>query len=283
MTTSPSTPDPKQLAAFDRDGLLILSGALSPEVRDRAAEAAVRLLATDRTVGRDRSVDGKDGFRGVVALDDAFLPLVANPAVLPTLVGLLSPNIHLMSSNLIAMPSLPDEQRTIRVPSRHGWHRDMSSTVADLGVEHTPRLAIKVAYFLTDPGPDAGFTMFVPSSHTRTGPVAVPQGDIDPPGAITPDIGPYDVVLFENRTWHAGGLNRSGHDRLAVMMQYGYRWLNAVDDPVPGFLDRPDLDAVERQLLGARDRNPDSSVAREGSGAHPLADWRQHLSTAPAR
>ncbi|MER6445423.1 phytanoyl-CoA dioxygenase family protein [Streptomyces venezuelae] len=232
--TTPHAPDPELLAAFDRDGLLVLRDALAPEARDRAAAAAVRLLATNRTEGRDRSVDGKDGFRGAVALDDAFLPLLANPAVLPTLVALLSPNIHLLSSNLIAMPALTDEQRTIRVPARHGWHRDMSSTVADLGVAHTPRLAIKVAYFLTDPGPDAGLTMFVPGSHIRTGPVTVPEGDIDPPGAITPDIGPRDVVLFENRTWHAGGLNRSGHTRLAVMMQYGYRWLNAVDDPSPG-------------------------------------------------
>ncbi|MFK0142648.1 phytanoyl-CoA dioxygenase family protein [Streptomyces murinus] len=282
MTTA-LAPHPEQLSAFDRDGLIVLRGALAPKVRDRAAKAAARLLATDRTAGRDRSADGKDGFRGVVALDDAFLPLLANPAVLPTLVGLLGPNIQLLSSNLISMPSLPDEQRTIRVPSRHGWHRDMSSTAADLGTEHTPRLAIKAAYFLTDPGPDAGLTMFVPASHTRTGPVTVPRGDIDPPGAITPDIGPHDVVLFENRTWHAGGLNRSGRTRLAVMMQYGYRWLNQVDDPAPHFLDRPDLDDVARQLLGARDRHRDGSVAREGSGAHPLADWWKHLSTTSAR
>ncbi|WP_018546167.1 phytanoyl-CoA dioxygenase family protein [Streptomyces sp. LaPpAH-108] len=283
MTTTPAVPDPAQLAAFDRDGFLILRDALTPDDRDHAADAAAHLLNGDRMVCRDRSDDGKDGFRGVVALDDAFLPLVTNPGVLPTVVALLSPNIHLMSSNLIAMPSLPDEERTIRVPARHGWHRDMSSTLADLGIEGTPRLAIKVAYFLTDPGRDAGFTMFVPGSHTRTGPVTVPPGDIDPPGALTPDIGRYDVVLFENRTWHAGGLNRSGHTRLAVMMQYGYRWLNAVDDPSPALLDREDLGAVERQLLGARDRNPDGSVAREGSGGHPLTDWWQHLNTTPAR
>ncbi|MFB7999724.1 phytanoyl-CoA dioxygenase family protein [Streptomyces sp. NPDC056002] len=283
MMTIPLTPDAEQLAAFDRDGLLILRDALAPEVRDRAAEAAVRLLGTDRTAGRDRSVDGKDGFRGAVTLDDAFLPLLANPAVLPTLVALLSPNIHLLSSNLIAMPSLPDEARTIRVPARHGWHRDMSSTVADLGIKHTPRMAIKVAYFLTDPDAEAGLTMFVPGSHTRTGPVSVPQGDIDPPGALTPDIGPHDVVLFENRTWHAGGLNRSGRARLAVMMQYGYRWLNQVDDPAPHLLDRPDLGDVERQLLGTRDRHRDGSVAREGSGARPLADWWEHLTAPVAR
>lgn len=275
--TTPLTPTPEQLAAFDRNGLLTMRGALSPEVRDRATKAAVRLLATDRATGRDRSADGKDGFRGVVALDDAFLPLVANPSVLPTLVALLNPNIHLLSNNLISIPSIPDGQRTIRVPTRHGWHRDMSSTVADLGTKHTPRLAIKVAYFLTDPGPDAGFTMFVPGSHTRTGPVTVPRGNTDPPGAITPDLGPCDVALFENRTRHAGGLTRSGRTRLAVMMQYGYRWLNQVDDPSPALLDRPDLDNLERQLLGARDRHPD------GSGSRPLTDWWQHLTATPAR
>ncbi|WP_326756382.1 hypothetical protein OH738_03410 [Streptomyces hirsutus] len=48
-------------------------------------------------------------------------------------------------------------------------------------------------------------------------------------------------------------------------------------------LDRPDLGAVERQLLGTRDRRPDGSVAREGSGACPLTDWWQHLTGAPAR
>lgn len=79
----------------------------------------MRLLESDRTVGRDRSVDGKDGFRGVVAMDDAFLPLVTNPKVLPTLVALLSANLHLMSSNLISMPSIPPgDRRTIRVAER---------------------------------------------------------------------------------------------------------------------------------------------------------------------
>ncbi|MFV2217122.1 phytanoyl-CoA dioxygenase family protein, partial [Actinomadura sp. LOL_016] len=37
-----------------------------------------------------------------------------------------------------------------------------------------PRLAIKAAYFLSDLTPDAGVTMVVPGSHTRTGPVTVP-------------------------------------------------------------------------------------------------------------
>jgi len=32
-----------------------------------------------------------------------------------------------------------------------------------------------------------------------------------------------DAVLFENRTWHASGINLSGRPRIALMLQYGYR------------------------------------------------------------
>ncbi|MEV6674343.1 phytanoyl-CoA dioxygenase family protein [Streptomyces sp. NPDC051162] len=279
-----SPPDPKVLNVFEREGFVVLRDVITHEWREQAAAAARRLLASDRALGRDRSVDGKDGFRGIVAMDDTFLPLVTSPKVLPTLVALLSANLHLMSSNLIYMPSLPPGgTRTIRIPERHGWHRDMSSTNRDLGIEVVPRLSIKAAYFLSDLTPDAGVTMILPGSHTDTGPVTVPAGAIDPPGAITPDIGPCDALLFENRTWHAGGLNTSGHPRLAVMMQYGYRWLAPVDDPAPHLLDREDLTDVEGQLLGRWDRHPDGSVAHEGAGAAPLRTWWQHLSPDSAR
>ncbi|MFV2180074.1 phytanoyl-CoA dioxygenase, partial [Actinomadura sp. LOL_011] len=95
--------------------------------------------------------------------------------------------------------------------------------------------------------------------------------------AITPDLGPCDALLFENRTWHAGGLNTSGRPRLAVMMQYGYRWLAPIDDPAPHLLERPDLTDIQRQLLGRPDRNPDGSIAHESAGAEPLRSWWQHL------
>ncbi|MEO3756071.1 phytanoyl-CoA dioxygenase family protein [Streptomyces sp. B6B3] len=279
-----SAPDPNMLAAFDRDGYVILRDALIPSWREMAADAARRLLESGRTAGRDRSADGKDGFRGIVAMNDTFLPLVANPRVLPTVVALLSPDLRLMSSNLIHLPSIPTGgTRTIRVPFRHGWHRDMSAATRDLGPDRIPRLAIKAAYFLTDSAADAGITMIVPGSHTRTGPVTVPDGAIDPLDAITPDVGPCDAMLFENRTWHAGGLNTSGHPRLAIMMQYGYRWLAPVDDPAPELLRRDELTDVERQLLGAPDRNPDGSVAHEGAGAEPLGEWWQRLTPDPAR
>lgn len=262
----PAAPEPALIDAFDRDGYAIIRDAYPADLRADLLAAARRLLASDITRGRDRGGDGKDGFRGCIALDDAFVALLANPATLPALITLLSPNIHLLSAHLIALPS--GTPRTIRIPTRPGWHRDMYGVTDDLGWAHTPRMAIKVAHYLTDITADCGLTMFLPGSHLLCQPPAITLGAIDPPEAVTPDLGPCDVVLFENRTWHAGGINTSGQPRIAVMMQYGYRWLQPVDDPAPHLLQRTDLHPATRQLLGAPDRNPDGSLAK-GAGAAP--------------
>ncbi|WP_255306182.1 phytanoyl-CoA dioxygenase family protein [Streptomyces sp. Wb2n-11] len=140
--------------AFERDGYTVIRDAITPDLRDQLLTAAEKLLASDTTQGRDRGGDGKDGFRGCLNLDRAFLPLLANPAVLPTVVQLLSPNIHLLSAHLIALPS--GQPRTIRIPKRHGWHRDMYGVTADLGFCQTPRMAIKAAHYLTPVTPTAG-------------------------------------------------------------------------------------------------------------------------------
>jgi ectoine hydroxylase-related dioxygenase (phytanoyl-CoA dioxygenase family) len=269
-------PSPAVVADFERDGFAVLRAAIDDDLRLTLLAAAHRLLASSRTWGRDRGADGKDGFRGVVGIDPAFRPLVANPSVLPTVVALLSPNIHLLSSHLIVLASIPENgPRTIRVPQRPGWHRDMYGVSADLGHAATPRMAIKCAYYLSSVGPDTGTTMFLPGSNHSTAEVAVPPGAIDPPGAVTPALGQCDAVLFENRTWHAGGRNTSATPRVALMLQYGYRWLAPVDDPLPEDSPAPATD-VERQLLGVPDRAPDGSLAK-GVGAAALRrrwpDW----------
>lgn len=273
MTATLQPPQPpvrKVLDAFDRDGYAIIRDAITPALRDHLLAAAERLLASDITRGRDRGGDGKDGFRGCLTLDRAFLPALTNPRTLPTVVHLLSPNLHLLSAHLISLPSGPP--RTIRIPQRPGWHRDMYGVTADLGFAHTPRMAIKVAHYLTPITDDCGLTMFLPGSHHLTQEPAIPEGTIDPVRAVTPDLNEGDAVLFENRTWHAGGINLSGRPRIALMLQYGYRWLHPVDDPATDLLADPALSPIEQQLLGMPDRNEDGSLAK-GAGAAPLSNW----------
>jgi len=270
-----TSPDLSALTAdFDRLGYVTIPEVISPELRSRLRSVAETLLRSTITRGRDRGADGKDGFRGVLALNpDTFLPVIASPRVLPVVAELFGPNIHILSTHLIALPSIaPGQPRSIRTPQRPGWHRDMFGVTADLGQVNTPRMAIKCAYYLTEVTPNCGLTMFLPGSHLLTAPPQIPPGQIDPPGAITPDLNGTDVVLFENRTWHAGGCNTSGCPRIALMIQYGYRWLVPVDDPAPELLERSDLTDVQRQLLGAADRNPDGSVAK-GLGARAIREW----------
>jgi predicted kinase len=130
--------------------------------------------------------------------------------------------------------------------------------------------------------PDCGLTMFLPGSHRLTDEPVVPAGAIDPLGAVTPDITGTDAVLFENRTWHTGGINLSGRPRIALMLQYGYRWLRPVDDPATELRADPALTSIEQQLLGLPDRHPDGSLA-EGSGAAPMRSWWQSGPSVAAR
>lgn len=274
-------PNPRLIEEFDERGFVIIRAAIDPGQRLAVRRACEVILASDETRGRDRGADGKDGFRGCVNLDTAFLPLVANPRVLPMLAALLSSNIHLLSTQLISLPSLPPgSRRTIRTPDRPGWHRDMYAVAHDLGHHNVPRMAIKCAYYLTDLAPACGITMFLPGSHLLPDRPAIPDGAADPPSAVTPDVGPCDAVVFENRTWHAGGINMSGKPRLAVMTQYGYRWLARVDDPPAELLARSGLSPIERQMLGAPDRAADGSFAK-GAGAAPLREALASLTSAP--
>jgi hypothetical protein len=257
---------------FDVEGYAVLRAVFDPTLRVKLRKAAEGLLASDIRTGRDQGADGKDGFRGCIGLEPQFLQLATLPSVLRPMVALLSPNIHLLSSHLVALPSPPEHTRSIRVPGRHGWHRDMYGVSADLGYAATPRLAIKCAFYLTPPLQATGLTMILPGSHQLLEPPVIPDGSIDPPGAITPDVGEHDALLFENRTWHAGGVNRSGAPRLALILQYGYRWLASVDDQssIPA-----DASPIMRQLLGAPDRAPDGSLAK-GAGAEPLRALARH-------
>jgi len=255
------------VAGVDEAGYAVIRNVLEPEFRRDLRDRAQWLLASDITRGRDRGADGKDGFRGCITLDRAFMVPAADPLVLKTMLRLLGPNIQLLSSHLIAMPSPPKEHRSIRVPERPGWHRDMYGVSRDLGLAATPRPAVKCAYYLTEPSVRTGLTMVLPGSHRLQVRPAIAAGAIDPVGAITPDVGRHDALLFENRTWHAGGLNVSGEPRIALIYQYGYRWLAQVDDPVDIW---PEATAVERQLLGAPDRDDDGALAK-GAGASALA------------
>jgi ectoine hydroxylase-related dioxygenase (phytanoyl-CoA dioxygenase family) len=261
-----------QRARFEADGLLVIENAIPRETIDRVREATDRIVAEagprGRWIGKPVSAKRRVEYRGLFNLDEAFLALLAPPKVFPLMVALLSPNIHMMSSQLLYAHPLQEPR-----PYHGGWHRDVIGSSEDLGYDRTPRLAIRVGYYLSDVSePGSGITLFVPGSHRLHRPIPLPRGGRDPERYVRLDLQPGDAVMWENRTFHAPENNTSPNTRKAVMVQYGYRWLRPVD-----FLDHPrdvlaKCDPVARQLLSSHDFNLDGSMTRM-KGSRALKEW----------
>ena len=265
------TPVPEdQIRQFDEEGYLVVRDVLDDASITKLLEASDRLIASDSQTSRQSNPTGLyDGFRNSIALDDAYIPLMTHPKILPLVIHLLGSNLQLMTSHLIyKYPNRPDTPEHHRAP---GWHRDYLQAMMALGHYSIPRIELKCAYYFTDLSrPKSGNTMVVPGSNQATAPLAVPEGG-DPDGAIEPLLNPGDCLLFENRTWHAGAVNLSDHIRKGIMVGFGYRWVMPMDfrrqDPV--FVKK--LSPLERFLVG--EQYDDVVNFQPDGGANPLADW----------
>ncbi len=260
-----------QRAQFDSEGYLIVRNAIDADTVQRLIEVSDRLIASNRTEDRQTSSTGRhDGYRNCIALDDAFVPLLTHPRTVPLIVQLLGPNIHLVTSHLIYKH--PDPAGTPATYREPGWHRDIAGTPEDLGHAHVPRMEMKCAYYLTDLSePGCGATLVSPGSNHLKEDLRIPAGKADPEKVLEPSIQPGDALFFENRTFHAGGVNLCGRTRKAVMFGYGYRWLKPFDYiSQPGRL-LEQVDDAGRQLLGAS-CGPDGRFV-PGGGAEPLRAW----------
>ena len=265
------TPVPQdQIRQFDEEGYLVVRNVLDEASMATLLEASDRLIASDIQTSRQSNPTGLyDGFRNSIALDDAYIPLMTHPKILPLVIHLLGSNLQLMTSHLIyKYPNPPGTPEHHRAP---GWHRDYLQAMMALGHYSIPRIELKCAYYFTDLSrPKSGNTMVVPGSNQATAPLAVPE-DGDPDGAIEPLLNPGDCLLFENRTWHAGAVNLSDHIRKGIMVGFGYRWVMPMDfrRQDPAFVEK--LSPLERFLVG--EQYDDVVNFQPDGGANPLADW----------
>jgi len=241
----------QQRQAFDRDGFLVLTGALGEGTVSRLVEASDRLadsfLKKPRLLGRPEynHIDLRPG----ILKEDALFDLIDHPTTVPLVVQLLSPNIHLHSTTLIyKRPENPNA-----APFRRGWHRDIRIP-RDLGHQGLPLVGIKVCYCLTDfHQPDCGMTVMARGSHLRTEPLALRKGQVDPEDVEVCDLrlNAGDALLFENRIFHTAAPNRSNRVSKVLMYGYAYRWMKP-----EVYLEVPDKRLLEKadpivfQLLG---------------------------------
>ena len=222
---------PEQKRHFDQQGYLIVRGVLDADTIESLLAAGDRLIASSRRQNRQRSNGGLyDGFRNVVSMDEAFLPLLTHPATFPLVAQLLGPHLSLLTSHLIYRhPDPPGAPESSRLP---GWHRDHYPSMRDLGHTQIPRHSLKAAYYLTDLSqPNSGATMMAAGSNHLDARIDFAPGQVDPDGSVEPLLQPGDCVFFENRTWHAGAANLTSRIRKAVMFGYCYNWISAYGLP----------------------------------------------------
>jgi ectoine hydroxylase len=239
-----------QRARLDRDGYLIIRGALEPDEVRAARDALDRLYAAETRAG-SLGPNGSMHVLSAAANCPEVVGLIDHPATFRYVWSVLGWNIHVYHSHLDVHPPAPE-----REPFRFEWHQDGGRQNREIETTPRPRLSVKLAYWLSDVSkPGRGNLKVVPGSHLRNWIDGPPRRDIvwpDPDGAVEITAEPGDAVFFDRRIWHARSPNHSTYVRKAVFFGYTYRWTAIRDVIAP--LRRSDwfgqLTPVQQQLLG---------------------------------
>ena len=92
----------EQIRQFDGQGYLVIRDVLDEVTLARLIEVSDRLMASDIQVNREPNPHGLyDRFRNSITLDDAYIPLMTHPEILPLVIHLLGSGLQLMTSHLI--------------------------------------------------------------------------------------------------------------------------------------------------------------------------------------
>ncbi len=262
-------------AALERDGYLLVRGALDATMVERVLAASAREDARYRRqtgVGPHHVLNLHD----LVARDDLWLELVDLPTTFAKVWGLLGWHIQLFHTQLIVTPPAPRGAG----PGAYGWHQDNNRMNLDLETTPQPRVSVKVGYFLTDlPRAGMGNLAVVPGSHLAARPDTA--GAEPPEGAVEIIADAGDAVLFDRRLWHAASTNTSDRTRTFVTYGYSYRWLRP-----KSAMQHDDLfgrvDPIRRQLLGWT--SSANGYFEPTDEDVPLRAWiRDHLGEAAVR
>lgn len=250
MSIFPSLSESER-ADFERDGFLVWRGVLSSSEVERF-KTILKSLSDRFRLETGLTPQDSVEIRNAIVREPAIMELLDHPRVLGAMRDILSPNIQLSTSHVFERLPTPAATSGFKAID---WHADGPNprppvVQTERGAVE-PRLYAKAGWFLTDLSqPNKGNLRVVPGSHKLA---ACPPKDEngDPEGAVQVLTEPGDVVLFENRVWHAVGPNYAEQARLNLYMGYCHRWMKPID-----FVSIPDelmasASPVQKQLLGA--------------------------------
>jgi ectoine hydroxylase len=258
---------------FDRDGYLVIRGALTPYEAGFYAEALDRVYAAAQADGRIPPGGALHQLSAVANCPQA-AGLLDHPATFGYVWSALGWNIHVYHSHLDVHPPL-----TSRRPFRFEWHQDGGRQNREIETDPRPRLSVKLAYWLSDVSqPGRGNLKVIPGSHRTNRIAGPPRRDIawpDPAGAVEVTANPGDVLLFDRRLWHARSDNYSAYTRKAMFFGYTYRWIAIRDDNQAIWSTdlAAQLTPVQRQLLGSLPDTDGDHAWGHHPAATPLHAW----------
>ena len=239
-----------QRAEFDKNGYLIIPGALTQDEVDHYRNALDRVYKAAEASGQIQPGGSLHQLSAVANCPEA-IGLIDHPVTLPYIWSVLGWNVHVYHSHLDVHPPLPSKR-----PFRFEWHQDGGRQNREIETDPRPRLSVKLAYWLSDVSePGRGNFKVVPGSHLTNWISGPPRRDVewpDPDGAIEVCANPGDVVVFDRRLWHARSDNYSDVTRKAMFFGYTLRWI-AIRDENDGIWSSDlaeKISPVQRQLLG---------------------------------
>ncbi|ROO52679.1 phytanoyl-CoA dioxygenase PhyH [Micromonospora sp. Llam0] len=191
-------------------------------------------------------------YRNVAMASDVFANLVDAAEILVPVVQILGPRVALLGTHAVVRAHTEGLSAEELARTRLGWHRDLGVSSIDMAEPH-PRLAVKAAVWLTPlTGSGQGAMRVVPGSHRLIGEPAFDSATNQPFGAVEVLAEPGDVLLFEQRLWHAGAPNISLRPRVSLFYCYGFRWLRPQDYTDIDVEKLAAMSPVRQQLFGSK-------------------------------
>ena len=227
-----------------RRGFAIIPDALGAGEVERLIEVLDRLIAEDlRHPDPRRRNDDWMAFNGALR-DDAIADVVTHPNLLPHVEAILGPTCIMYACVSSSMPP-------------NGTNFSMRVHVDSPRVIPSYPTNVGVMLALTDYTEENGATRFLPGSFEQFEPPTTEEFDRDAE-MVFPRAG--SAVVFNARTWHTGGVNRTNEPRHAVTVNYCRAYMRQSFDFVRMVPPErvPSLSPALRRVLGFDVRMPTS-------------------------
>ncbi|MBL8337344.1 MAG: phytanoyl-CoA dioxygenase family protein [Rhodoferax sp.] len=198
-----------EVAAFQRDGFVVIPNALSP-AQVAGLNAAFTRYETEFGPEWSHFSESFIHTADVLPHLSDFDATIENPVVLPFLQRLLGEKLAFEELSLMI------RNPTDNVGELKGWHRDV---VRAFDRRHEIKV-LSVVYYLTDVTANDHCFSIIPGTHDG------PRGDMRPedvrPGMEIDAIGPAgSAYIFHARAIHAGKLKLGSRTRRTIHLYYG--------------------------------------------------------------